>query len=402
MKFSLALWIYRRIATYAGKVNCRILSSSSSKLILGIESTFDDTGAAVVDNEGNVLGEALATQINEHVRAGGVDPRVAQKLHRKNLPMVVEDVMLKANVSYKELDAIATATKPGLPYCLIEGLNYSKKLIKEFKLPFIPIHHMEAHLLTPRMASDVQFPFLTLLASGGHCILCIAHTLGSYEILGNNIDEPPGAVLDKISRALKILERHGDGRMSNASNLEELALSGNKECFELISPFYKSRKRSCNFSFCGLQTSTLRKVKTRDKLGVGDADIAAWIQHCIMHHILTRVHRAIIFCHEEKFFKHAMPTLVVSGGVACNGYLRNALTYLCKHLEVNLVIPPLSMCTDNGTMIAWAGMEYLKIGAGISKNPMSERFQPKMPLGEHIGRQIEERNIRLPKMNYFN
>ena len=258
---------------------CFCISSFSyhtytAPVILGIESTFDDTGVAVVDSNGNILGESLIKQNKEHIKTGGVDPRVAQLLHRRNLPIALNDALNEAGIGMNNINAVATATKPGLPFCLLEGLNFTKSIVKKNKVPFIPVHHMESHLLTVRLIQKVEFPFLTLLASGGHCILCLAHNLGQYTVLGKTLDEPPGAVFDKIARTLSpspLFDMHHPsrytfGRLVNGSDIEMLALQGNPHAFNISLPFRRKHSLSCDFSFSGIQTQTMNLINKMPRI----------------------------------------------------------------------------------------------------------------------------------------
>uniref|UniRef100_F6ZCF4 N(6)-L-threonylcarbamoyladenine synthase n=1 Tax=Ciona intestinalis TaxID=7719 RepID=F6ZCF4_CIOIN len=385
-----------------------IVTSSRSRFVLGIESTFDDTGAAIVDCDATIHGEAIATQTKAHVKAGGVDPRIAELLHRDNLPRVVEAVLQQAGIRYqtKDLDAVATATRPGNPFCLKRGLEFTKMIVERHSLRFIPVHHMEAHLLTARMNNEVNFPFLGLLATGGHCIITITHDLGNHQILGEAIDEPPGAVFDKVARALQVKLDRPDTheRLWNGGDVERLACEGDRSKVKLTTPLRQS-PRVLDFSFSGLQTQTLRVIDQPEpgeqlhKIPVKYADIAASFQHTMTQHILSRVHRAILMSRDK--LNQESPTLVVAGGVVCNSYLRNALSRLCDITNITIVCPPLPLCVDNGVMIAWTGMEYLKRGKGISPHPYNERYEPKCRLGEKITT-TTHRKVKLPKINYFN
>nr|CAB3264589.1 probable tRNA N6-adenosine threonylcarbamoyltransferase, mitochondrial [Phallusia mammillata] len=353
--------------------NCTYLSNhlrKINKLVLGIESTFNDTAAAVVDQNGSVLGELCYTQDEEHVVNQGVDTRVSQKIHAKLLPNIVNEVMKKSQVSFQDLSAIATATKPGSPFSLRAGLEFSQKLVAETRLPFIPVHHMESHLLTARLNQNIPFPFLTLLASGGHCIICVTQGLGQHLILGYSLDEPPGAVFDKVAREMKIAERSGEFRLNTGADVEKLAIHGDRKQMPLKIPMLNVQ--NCSMSFSGLQTQTLRLIKhsSEDEY----ANIAASFQFTLTSHIMKRLHRAILYSKQEKLLSDQKPTLVASGGVMCNSYIRKALQNLCNITDMNLVCPPPKLCSDNGIMIAWTGMEYLLAGKGISEDPQKERF----------------------------
>ena len=370
-----------------------------SKHVLGIETTFDDTGVAIVNDNGDVLADTLYTQKEIHLQNRGVNPIVAQLAHRQKLPIAVDEVMNRANMSFREIDALATATHPGLSVCLGEGLQFSKHLIRDHKLPFIPIHHMEAHLLTARLGTAIQFPFLSLLVSGGHCILCIALKLGQYKVLGETKDEPPGAVFDKVARAFKFVEQKQE-RVFNGRDLEKIAKFGNCHRYKPVVPFSRRAECHCDFSFAGLQTQALNHLQ-KAKSFQDEADVAAWFQYCSFKHILSKTHRAIVFCQIKNLISDSSATLVVSGGVASNTLLQSGLEALCKRTKTNLVIPPSHLCTDNGIMIAWAGMEYLLKDLGISDDPFNEKYLPKSALGTSIKQEVIELHIKIPKIDYF-
>lgn len=168
------------------------------KLVLGIETSCDDTAAAVVDDAGHVLGEAMHSQTEVHLKTGGIVPPVAQQLHRENIQRIVEETLSASSISPRDLSAIATTVKPGLALSLGVGLSFSLQLVNQFKKPFIPIHHMEAHALTIRLTNKVEFPFLVLLISGGHCLLALVRGVSDFLLLGKSLDIAPGDMLDKV------------------------------------------------------------------------------------------------------------------------------------------------------------------------------------------------------------
>uniref|UniRef100_A0A8D1WIE9 N(6)-L-threonylcarbamoyladenine synthase n=1 Tax=Sus scrofa TaxID=9823 RepID=A0A8D1WIE9_PIG len=170
------------------------------KLVLGIETSCDDTAAAVVDETGNVLGEAIHSQTEVHLKTGGIIPPVAQQLHRENIQRIVQEALSASKVSPSELSAVATTVKPGLALSLGVGLSFSLQLVDQLKKPFIPIHHMEAHALTIRLTNKVEFPFLVLLISGGHCLLALVRGVSDFLLLGKSLDIAPGDMLDKVLR----------------------------------------------------------------------------------------------------------------------------------------------------------------------------------------------------------
>ena len=183
---------------------CCSHNSVADKYVLGIETSCDDTGAAVVDNKGNIIGEALDSQTKIHNATGGIIPTVAKELHKENVERIVSEALLDANMTIDEMDAIAITVEPGLIMSLRVGMEYAVSLAKSSGKPLIPIHHMQAHALTARMVEKVDFPFLVLLASGGHCLLAVAKDIDDFVILGSTVDVSPGDAIDKVGRFLSI------------------------------------------------------------------------------------------------------------------------------------------------------------------------------------------------------
>ncbi|KFQ19661.1 hypothetical protein N331_02723, partial [Merops nubicus] len=262
------------------------------KLVLGIETSCDDTGAAVVDDAGTVLGEALHCQKEVHLQAGGIIPVVAQQLHRENIEQVVKEALGASGVSVGDLAAIATTVKPGLALSLEVGLQYSLNLVSTHQKPFIPIHHMEAHALTVRLTHHVEFPFLVLLLSGGHCILAVAQGVSDFLLLGQSIDMAPGDMLDKVARRLSLRKHPECHSMAGGKAIEHLAQTGNRQTLVFRVPM--QRYRNCDFSFSGLQHLVNKAIAQKEKEeGIQEGeilscvkDIAAAVQHAVALHIL--------------------------------------------------------------------------------------------------------------------
>ncbi|XP_076348750.1 threonyl-carbamoyl synthesis 4 isoform X10 [Tachypleus tridentatus] len=302
--------------------------------------------------------------------------------------------------TYKDLSAIATTVKPGLPLSLVVGLKYSKQLVKETAKPFIPIHHMEAHALTARMAQNVEFPFLVLLVSGGHCQLAIVRNIDNFLLLGSTLDDAPGEAFDKIARRLKLRNIPAFSTVGGGQAIETLAKEGNSHAFNFPTPL--SKYRDCNFSFSGLKFRAYKIITEEEKKHdiIADlvlpnvADICASFQHAVANHIVKRVHRALLFCELKELLPMNNKVLVVSGGVACNNYIRAALKLLCDHMDFELVCPPPKLCTDNGIMIAWNGIERYRAGIGIAENLDEVDIQAKCPLGKDISTSVEELSIK--------
>ncbi|XP_066856224.1 tRNA N6-adenosine threonylcarbamoyltransferase, mitochondrial isoform X1 [Anser cygnoides] len=401
VKCSPAGWL-RSSSTHCGKRHL-------PKLVLGIETSCDDTGAAVVDEAGNVLGEALQCQREVHLKTGGIIPLVAQQLHRENIEQVVKEALSVSGVSVNELTAIATTVKPGLALSLEVGLDYSIKLVNKYQKPFIPIHHMEAHALTIRLTNQVEFPFLVLLLSGGHCILAVAQGVSDFLVLGQSIDIAPGDMLDKVifpyvARRLSLIKHPECHSMAGGKAIEHLAQTGNRQQYTFRLPM--QQYRNCDFSFSGLQNLINKTVIQKEKEeGIQEGellscvkDIAAAVQHVVAIHIIQRTYRAMLFCIKNGILSPKHATLVVSGGVASNQYIRKGLQTLANANNFAFLSPPPRLCTDNGVMIAWNGIERLRAGLGVLNSTEGIRYEPKAPLGTDISNQVEEDSIKVPKL----
>ncbi|KAK1165603.1 putative tRNA N6-adenosine threonylcarbamoyltransferase, mitochondrial isoform X1 [Acipenser oxyrinchus oxyrinchus] len=374
------------------------------RIVLGIETSCDDTGAAVMDEAGRILGESLHSQKEVHLKTGGIIPPVAQRLHKENIHRVIQEALDMSRISPSELSAIATTIKPGLALSLGVGLEYTLKLLKQYNKPFIPIHHMEAHALTVRMIHPVQFPFLVLLVSGGHCLIAVANGISDFLLLGQSLDEAPGDILDKVARRLTLIEHPECTTMSGGQAIEHLAKQGDRMKFNLKSPM--GQHFDCNFSFAGLRnqvTQIITKKEKEEDIEKGQIlscvnDIAAAVQHTVASHIAKRTHRAILFCKMNGLLPQNNAALVVSGGVASNQYIRRTLQIVTDATGMALLCPPPKLCTDNGVMIAWNGIEKLREGIGILHNPKGICYEPKAAFGADISGQVKEAAIKLPHL----
>ncbi|XP_060113039.1 tRNA N6-adenosine threonylcarbamoyltransferase, mitochondrial [Heteronotia binoei] len=377
----------------------------STKIVLGIETSCDDTGAAVVDEMGNVLGEALHSQGEVHLKTGGIIPPVAQQLHQENIARIVEQALSDSGVGVDDLSAVATTVKPGLALSLGVGLSYSLKLVERHQKPFIPIHHMEAHALTIRATDRVEFPFLVLLVSGGHCLLAVARGVSDFLLLGQSVDIAPGDMLDKVARRLSLQQHLECSGLNGGKAIENLAQRGNKLRYGFKVPM--ERLLNCSFSFSGLQSMVDRAITQKEKeegLQQGQllscvSDLASAVQHTVAVHIARRTHRGILFCMQKGILPQNDATLVVSGGVASNQYIRKTLQIVTDATGFSLLCPPPRLCTDNGVMIAWNGIERLRAGLGILHSTEGIRYEPKAPLGTDISEQVEKAAIKVPELN---
>ncbi len=326
--------------------------------VLGIETSCDETAVALLAADGAVLAEAVHSQ-PEHAAFGGVVPDLAARAHHAILPGMVRQV-LGALPRGQSLRAVAATAGPGLIGGLIVGTSLAKGLAVGYRIPYVAVNHLEAHALTVRLPGLLPeppaFPYLVLLVSGGHCQLLVAEAVGRYRRLGTTIDDAVGEAFDKVAKMLGLPWPGGPA-------LERLARTGNPEAVVLPRPMLG--RKGADFSFSGLKTAVLRK---RDQHP--PADIAAAFQRVVADVLVDRTRNAI----------QAVPGLrhlVVAGGVAANAEIRAALAALAHRHGLVLVAPPLRLCTDNAVMVAWAGIERLRVGR---PDPLDFEPRPRWPL----------------------
>ncbi|XP_022902263.2 tRNA N6-adenosine threonylcarbamoyltransferase, mitochondrial [Onthophagus taurus] len=359
----------------------------SRQLILGIETSCDDTGCAIVDEKGNILGEALHSQQQIHLDNGGIIPPIAQDLHRKNIEKVVWDALDNAALRIDDVNAIAVTVKPGLPMSLEIGTKYSKYLCRQHNKPLIPIHHMQAHALTARMIKKINFPFLVLLISGGHCLLALVKDVETFLLLGDCQNDAPGEAFDKTARRLKLKNIPEFSKMSGGQAIEVAA----SKCtdpgrFQLSVPL--QHYKDCNFSLAGTKTQVLRAIQREEKqYGVPPDgiiphayDLSASFLLIVTRHLCQRVQRGMEYLNRKDMMGEKK-TLVVSGGAACNNFIAKGLQIVCDEMGYDLVRPPKKLCTDNGVMIAWNGMEKWLINSGITTDYDSVFTEKRCDLG---------------------
>jgi N6-L-threonylcarbamoyladenine synthase len=325
-------------------------------IILGIETSCDDTAAAVVTDDGKprILANAVHTQLDEHRPYGGVVPEIAARAHLELLDPLIRRAMEEAGIGFDALDGVAFTGGPGLIGGVIVGTMTAKAIALVHGLPLLAVNHLEGHALTARLTDDVAFPYLLLLVSGGHCQLLIVEGVGRYRRLGTTIDDAAGEAFDKSAKLLGLGYPGGPA-------IERAAATGDATRFALPRPM--KGRAGCDFSFSGLKTAVrlaVEKLGGTDALAAGDvADLAASLQAAIAEAIVDRTAHAI----ERLRAAHpAGSTLVVAGGVAANTALRRGLAALAGQAGLAFVAPPLALCTDNAAMIAWAGLERLRLG----------------------------------------
>ncbi|VVC96454.1 unnamed protein product [Leptidea sinapis] len=404
---SIILTLSRQVlrTTLDRKPNLSLISNIRSRTyILGIETSCDDTGCAILDTNGNVISESIHNQNLLHLRNGGIIPDVAQDLHRRYIEPTVTNTLKEANLTMKEISAIAVTLEPGLPLSLAVGMKYAKHLARKFDKPIIPIHHMEAHALVARMQQHISFPFLTLLISGGHCLLAVVEDVKKFKLLGKSIDSAPGELFDKVARRMKLRNLFEYSKICGGQAIElAAAKSLNPHIFKLPLPLVDYK--DCNFSFNGLKTAALLQLHRKeeehriegDQLIPEYNDLCAGVLMAVTRHLVHRTQRAMEFCKQYKMIPDENAQLVVSGGVACNNYIFKNLSVLCEEMNYKIYRPTPKLCMDNGIMIAWNGVEKWRrsLDINMATDLQSLDIRADSPLGENLIPLVEKSRIRI-------
>lgn len=363
------------------------------------------------DRTPRVLGECLASQTAVHVQHGGIVPSVARDLHTENIANVVNSCMAQTGLEWRQLSAVAVTTRPGLALSLKVGLVFAKDLARRFDLPLIPVHHMHAHALTVRLlgqdGASPTFPFVTLLLSGGHALLAVARGVDDFLLLGRHLDISPGDCLDKFARRLGLVRSPLCNRVAGGRAVEIMAgQGGNPHAF----PFTTTRQhdRDCDFSFSGLQSRAIALVGEQEQLvGLSEdgivrnaADLCASVQLALTKAICKRLQRGLVFCELQNVIPPEMEekTIVVAGGVASNSFIRRCLEVVADSYGYRLVCPPPRLCTDNGVMIAWTGLELARLGQGVCNDLDALDFVDKAPIGEDVSEAVRSCHIKPKKL----
>ena len=344
-------------------------------IVLGIESSCDETAAALVNEKREILAETVLSQ-EEHKIYGGVVPEIAARSHLDHIDDVIEHTFHKAGIRPEEVDAIAATSGPGLIGGVVGGAMAAKALSFALGKPFVAVNHLEGHALVSRLTNEVEYPYLLLLVSGGHCQILAVKGVGDYERLGTTIDDATGEAFDKVAKMLGL--GYPGGPM-----IEKMAEIGDENRFVLPHPLKNSN--DCNLSFSGLKTAVRKIIESYDESGniehvilskKDTADICACFQKTAAECLTEKLAKAAdIFRQKYPAGKH----LVAAGGVAANGYLRRRLEKLAEEKGLLFAAPPLKWCTDNGAMIAWAGLE--RFAKGLSDG-LDFKPRPRWPLDE--------------------
>uniref|UniRef100_A0AC35TGJ4 N(6)-L-threonylcarbamoyladenine synthase n=1 Tax=Rhabditophanes sp. KR3021 TaxID=114890 RepID=A0AC35TGJ4_9BILA len=335
-------------------------SLEKARIVLGIETSCDDTAVAIVNSEKKILATRNYSKKDVQVKLGGICPDVTAQIHRNFIDKAVNECVQEANLRFSDLDAIACTTRPGLVMCLKVGANKGVQLAQKYKLPLIPVHHMRAHSLSAGLDKDVhlRYPFVTILISGGHALIAIAKSPSDFDLIGETENGSPGECLDKIGRALKITKMPEFDKIHPGAAIEMLAseAKGEQDYFEYVVKFPSTG--GPNFHFTNLKGSFLTMIKQLDTDSINLVSMCASVQFTVTAHLCQKVHLAL---ETLRFRGTDANQIVVSGGVASNQFIKNALSKVAKHHKFELIVPPKHLCTDNGEMIAWAGLEILRI-----------------------------------------
>ena len=320
---------------------------------LGIETSCDETAAAIVkeksDGTAEILSNIVSSQIDEHKEFGGVVPELAARAHVEKIEFVVKKSIKESNLNFDDLSGVAATAGPGLIVCLTVGLNIGKAIAGSLNKPFIAVNHLEGHALSPKINKKIEFPYLLLLISGGHTQFLEVNGVNKYKRLGTTIDDALGEAFDKTAKLLGI-------EFPGGPIIEEWAKKGDGNYFKLPKPILK--KGGCNLSFAGLKTAVLRTTK-KMKNEKEKYHLAASFQKTINEILYEKTKIAMEEYLKDK--KNITNTFVIAGGVASNLSIRKNLIKLAEKKNFISVFPPLNLCSDNAAMIAWAGIERYKI-----------------------------------------
>ena len=344
---------------------------SKKPLILGIETSCDETAASLItENElGNplVLSNIVSSQVEVHKEFGGVVPELAARSHIEKIDWIVQKAIDDSGKKIDEIDAVASTAGPGLIVCLSVGLSFGKAFSISINKPFIAVNHLEGHALSPKLNSNLNYPYLLLLISGGHSQFLNVQDLGKYKRLGTTIDDALGEAFDKTAKLLGI-------EFPGGPQIEVLAEKGDPNKYLLPKPIFN--KGGCNLSFAGLKTAILKITKTiksdQDKF-----DLAASFQKTINEILYKKT--KIAFTEFEKINKFKEKAFVVAGGVAANKKIRSMLIKLCKENNYKSIFPPIEFCGDNAAMIALVGLEKFKLKEFAN---LDHPAKPRWPLDE--------------------
>ena len=326
---------------------------SKKPLILGIETSCDETAASIITENDQgipiVLSNIVSSQVDVHKEFGGVVPELAARSHVEKIDLIVQKAINDSGKKIEDIDAVASTAGPGLIVCLSVGLSFGKAFAASLNKPFIAVNHLEGHALSPKINSKLNYPYLLLLISGGHSQFLNVQGLGKYVRLGTTIDDALGEAFDKTAKLLGI-------DFPGGPQIEILAKKGDPNKYDLPKPIFN--KGGCNLSFAGLKTAVL-KISKNIKTDQEKFDLAASFQRTIEQILYKKT--KIAFSEFQNQNKTKEKILVIAGGVAANKNIRSMLTNLCKEENYQSIFPPMELCGDNAAMIAMVGLEKFKL-----------------------------------------
>tara|TARA_A100001388_G_scaffold225145_1_gene176188 strand:- start:97 stop:1170 length:1074 start_codon:yes stop_codon:yes gene_type:complete len=345
---------------------------SKKPLILGIESSCDETAASIIseNNKGNpiILSNVVSSQVNVHREFGGVVPELAARSHIEKIDWIVKKAIDDSGIKINEIDAVASTAGPGLIVCLSVGLSFGKAFAASLKKPFLAVNHLEGHAISPKLISKLDYPYLLLLISGGHSQYLSVKNLGEYKRLGTTIDDAIGEAFDKTAKILGI-------EFPGGPQVEVLAEKGDPNRYNLPKPIFN--KGGCNLSFAGLKTAVL-KISKELKTEQEKFDLAASFQKTVIEILYKKT--KIAFDEFEKQIQTKEKKFVVAGGVAANKEIRNMLINVCEEKKFEPIFPPIELCGDNAAMIAMVGLEKFKLK---QFDKLDFPAKPRWPLDEN-------------------
>jgi N6-L-threonylcarbamoyladenine synthase len=329
--------------------------------VLGIETSCDETGVAIYDEVSGLLAHKLYSQVKLHADYGGVVPELASRDHVRKLLPLINEAMTEAHCQPKDIDGIAFTKGPGLVGALLVGSSVARSLAYAWKVPAVGVHHMEGHLLAPMLDEPApEFPFVALLVSGGHSMLVSVKGIGHYEILGESVDDAAGEAFDKTAKLLGL--EYPGGPL-----LAKLADSGEAGHYKFPRPM--TDRPGLDFSFSGLKTFAANTIRAANDDAQTRANIAYAFQEAVVDTLVIKCRRALK--------QTGLKRLVIAGGVSANKNLRAALQDMMAKMQGEVFYPRMEFCTDNGAMIAYAGLQRLRAG---ESEPLSTKAQPRWPL----------------------
>ena len=344
---------------------------SKKPIILGIESSCDETAASIItENEQStptILSSIVSSQVDVHKDFGGVVPELAARSHIEKIDLITQKAIEESGVTLENIDAVATTAGPGLMVCLSVGLSFGKAVASSLGKPFIAVNHLEGHALSPKLNSQLNYPYLLLLISGGHTQFLSVQGLGKYKRLGTTIDDALGEAFDKTAKLLGI-------KFPGGPQIEEYAKKGDPNKYELPKPIL--HRGGCNLSFAGLKTAVL-KITKQIKTDQEKYDLAASFQQTIEKILYSK--SKVAFKEFKNINNNNKNIFVVAGGVAANKKIRKILTNLCIEENFEANFPPINLCGDNAAMIAMVGLEKFKLK---QFDKLDHPVKPRWPLDE--------------------